>query len=56
MPLVFFPQYGSYHDVGNLTGNTNTILLTNEFGTLRMVAQADGGSGGPQDNGYWDFL
>ena len=52
--LGVLSQYGSYHDVGNLTGNTNTILLTNEFGTLRMVAQADGGSGGP-DNGYWDF-
>lgn len=34
----------NYHDLGNLTGNTNSILLTNEGGIYRMLAAADSGT------------
>lgn len=34
----------NYHDLGNITGNTNTILLTNEGTIKRMVANANSGT------------
>jgi hypothetical protein len=41
----------NYHDLGDLTGNTNSILLTNEGGIYRMWAQANSGGIGAE----WDF-
>lgn len=42
----------NYHDLGNLTGNTNTILLTNEGGIKRYVANANGRAVGGKSSWY----